>query len=250
MKPTKPRGTVPTAAPRSVASRELLDLRWNYPVHAVEAATGSEHGTGVEARREALPREKAIELLAGNDPRPLLVLRECTVCNKTDDALLSSNGSNERTLVLARFFRCVKLPVDVVDPSHPFNSLFPTNEAEHLFVASRDGSAKKPLESDTSRTELWSAMESTLFATYGIDAAKATKQVLAGLDRMDECERKFTLLETRKGLLMESPNVDVAKVKSVDVDLQAAKADVEAARAAVTKIFQVEPMVPAAGAAR
>ncbi len=250
MKPAKPRGTVPTAAPRSVASRELLDLRWNYPVHAIEEATGSEHGTGVEARREALPREKAIEVLAGNDPRPLLVLRECKVCNKTDDALLSSNGSNERTLVLARFFHCVKLPVDVVDPKHPFNALFPTNEAEHLFVALPDGSAKKPLESDTSRTELWSAMEATLAATYGIDAYKVTRLVLAGLDRVDECERKFTQLETRKGQLMETPNVDVAKVKSVDVDLETAKKDVAEARAAVTRLFQVEVKVPAAGVAR
>jgi len=250
MKPAKPRATVPTSAPRGVTSRELLDLRWNYPVHVVEAAAGSEHGTDVEARREALSREKALELIAGDDPRPLLVLRECTVCNKTDDALLSSNGSNERTLVLARFFRCVKLPVDVVDPSHPFNALFPTNDAEHLFVSVRDGSAKKPLESDTSRTELWSAMESTLAATYGIDASKVTKQVLTGLDRVDDCERKFTLLETRKGQLMETPNVDLAKLKSVDADLAAAKKDVEEARAAVAKLFQVTPKVPAAGAAR
>jgi hypothetical protein len=243
---------VPTAAPRSVGSRELLDLRWNYPVHVPEAAAPSEHGTGVEARREALPREKALEILAGNDPRPLLVLRECSVCNKTDDALLSKNESNERTLVLARFFRCVKLPVDVVDPDHPFNALFPNNDAEHLFVSARDGSVKKPLESDTSRAELWSAMESTLAHAYGLDAGKVTKQVLAGLDKVDECERKVTDLETRKGQLMETPNVDVAKVKKVDAELEAAKAYALAARAAVAKIFEVQPKstAPAGAAAR
>ncbi|MCY2959317.1 MAG: hypothetical protein NTY35_04055 [Planctomycetota bacterium] len=250
MKPPKMVRGITTAAPRGIASRELLELRWNYPVYEVAAEPASEHGTSVEKRREALPREKALEILAGNDPRPLLVLRECTYCNKTDDALLSRTESNERTLVLARFFHCVKLPVDVVQPDHPFNALFPTNEAEHLFVAGPDGSAKKPLESDTSRVELWTAMETTLAATYGLDAGKVTKQVLQGLDKVDEFERKVTDLETRKGQLMESPNVEVAKVKKVDAELEVAKKDAEAARAGVAKIFQVVPKTPAAGAAR
>lgn len=250
MKPPKLARGVTTAAPRGTTSRELLDLRWNYPVHQVEAAPASEHGTGVEKRREALSREKALEVLAGNDPRPLLVLRECPVCNKTDEALLSRTESNERTLVLARFFRCVKLPVDVVQPDHPFNALFPTNDAEHLFVSGPDGSAKRALESDTSRVELWAAMESTLAATYGIDAGKVTKQVLQGLDRVDELERKATDLETRKGQLMETPNVDLGKVKKLDAELQAAKKDVESARAAVTALFQVQPRASAAGPAR
>ncbi|MBL8862349.1 MAG: hypothetical protein JNK02_10090 [Planctomycetes bacterium] len=253
MKPAKIVRGVPTSVQRGVGSRELLDLRWNYPVHTADPAAAPAHGTGVEARRAALPREQAIAVLAGNDPRPLLVLRECTVCNKTDDALLSRTESNERTLVLARFFRCVKLPVDVVDPTHPFNALFPDNDAEHLFVSARDGSLKRPLESDTSRVELWSAMEATLLHAYGLDAAKVTKQVLAGLDRVDECERKVTDLETRLGALMETPNVDVTKVKKLDADLRAAKQAALAAREGVAKIFEVQPRTPAseaAGAAR
>lgn len=244
------KGSVPTTAPRGVASRELLELRWNYPVHQAAAAPESEHGTSVEARREALPMDKAIEVLAGNDPRPLLVLRECKVCNKTDDALLSRTESNERTLVLARFFRCVKLPVDVVEPDHPFHALFPSNDAEHLFVSQPGLAARKPLESDTSRVELWSAMESTLAASYGFDAQKAVKQVLAILDRVDEHERKVTALETRKGQLMETPNVDVAKVKKIDAELALAKADVDAARAEVAQIYKTLPTAAAAGSAR
>ncbi len=246
----KSRPGVPTEAPRGIASRELLDLRWNYPVFKAEAAPVSEHGTSVAPIREALPREKAIEVLSGNDPRPLLVLRECSVCNKTDDALLSRNESNERTLVLARFFRCVKLPVDVVEPDHPFHALFPSNESEHLFVSGPGVSAKLPLESDTSRVELWAAMESTLAANYGLDAVKVTRQVLQGLDKIDECERKLTTLETRKGALMETPNVDVAKVRQIDVELASARRDAEAARSEVAKIFEAKPKTPAAGPAR
>jgi hypothetical protein len=250
MKAPKMKQGITTAAPRGVTSRELLELRWNYPVHQVAAAPESEHGTSVEARREALPLEKAIEVLSGEDPRPLLVLRECKVCNKTDDALLSRTESNERTLVLARFFRCVKLPVDVVEPDHPFHALFPSNDSEHLFVALPGGVAKKPLESDTSRVELWSAMETTLAASYGFEANKVVKQVLALLDRVDEHERKLTGLETRKGQLMETPKVDVERVKKLDAEIVVAKADVEAARAEVAKLYKTLPTGAAAGAAR
>jgi hypothetical protein len=242
---------VPTAAPRSPAARELLDLRWNYPVHVAAAAAPARHGTDVEARREALPRERALELLAADDPRPLLVLRECLVCNKTDDALLSKNESNERTLILARFFRCVRLPVDVNQADHPFHTVFPRADAEHLYVSARDGTARIPLESDTSRVELWAAMESTLAHAYGLDAGRVVKQVLAGLDKVDECERKVTDLETRKGQLMETPRVDVSKVKKLDADLELAKQAAATARAAVAKLFAVEPRAPAsAGIAR
>lgn len=245
VKPTTGRTTVPTAIPRGQGSRELLDLRWNYPVRKADAVAS---GTAVEKRREAFSRAQAIESVAEDDPRPLLVLRECTVCNKTDDALLSRNESNERTLVLARFFRCVKLPVDVVQPDHAFHALFPSNDAEHLFVSARDGSAKRPLESDTSRVELWTAMEATLSAAYGIDASKVVKQVVVGLDRVDELERKVTALETRKGVLMESPKVDAGKVKAVDADLAAARAEADAAKAAVAALFAIEPKAAAPAA--
>jgi hypothetical protein len=243
-------GKVPTAQPRSNTSRQLMELKWTYPVHKLAAPEAAEFGTSVAPIREALPREQALAVLAGNDPRPLLVLRECSVCNKTDDALLSRTESNERTLVLARWFHCVKLPVDVIQPDHPFNALFPTNDAEHLFVSSFDGSSKLPLESDTSRSELWSAMEKTLAAAYDMDATKAVRAVLAGLDRVDQIESKVAELELRKGELMETPRVDLAKVRKIEADLAALKKEAKDERAAVEKLFQIEVKAAAPGVAR
>ncbi len=243
-------GKVPTAQPRSQTSRQLMDLKWTYPVHKLAAPEVAEFGTSVAPVREALSREQALAVLAGTDPRPLLVLRECSVCNKTDDALLSRTESNERTLVLARWFHCVKLPVDVVEPDHPFHALFPSNESEHLFVSSFDGSAKVPLESDTSRSELWSAMEKTLAVAYDMDATRSVRGVLAGLDRVDQIESKVAELELRKGELMETPHVDLAKVRKLEADLVALKKEAKDERAAVEKLFQVEVKAAAPGVAR
>jgi hypothetical protein len=251
MKPPKGMLTQPPqVATRSEGARQLMDLRWDYPVYKPKAAPAAEHGTDVEQARAALPREEALRILSGDDPRPLLVLRECEVCNKTDDALLSRNENNERTLILARWFHCVKLPVDVVKPDHPFNALFPTNDAEHLFVASRDGSAKQPLESDTSRVELWTAMERTLATSYDMDPGKTVKQVLMGLDRVDQLERKARDLEQRKGELMETPRVDPAKVRKVQTELETVQKDAAEARAAVARLFEAKPRAAQAGAAR
>ena len=74
----------------------------------------AKHSTA-KKKRKALSREDAFKVIAGNDPRPLLVLRECKVCNGTDDALLKGGIDNERTFLLSRWFHCVKLPVDVLE---------------------------------------------------------------------------------------------------------------------------------------
>ena len=68
--------------------------------------------------RKALEWNAAIEALAGKDERPLLVMRECARCNKTDDALLQPGSDNEKVLFLARWFHCVRLPIDVLSLIH------------------------------------------------------------------------------------------------------------------------------------
>ena len=244
--PTSP----PAVATRGEGARKLMDLRWTYPVHRPASAPAPEHGTGVEAPREALPRERALAALVAGDPRPLLVLRECAVCNKTDDALLSRNENNERTLILARWFHCVKLPVDVVESDHPFHALFPSNEAEHLFVSAVDGSAKQPLESDTSRVDLWSAMERTLAQSYEIDPGKAVKQVLHGLDRIDQLERKIQELEARKGELMETPRVDVSRVRKLQGEIDDLRKEAVQTTASVERMFEARPRDASKGAQR
>jgi hypothetical protein len=230
-------GTYP--ARHGNSARELLKIQWDYAV-AVNEVQASE-GTSVKAARTALSPDEAFKRLAGNDPRPLLVVRECQVCNKTDNALLRPGIDNEKTIVLSRWFHCVKLPVDVVDPSEPFNALFPTNDAEHLFVSTTDGSDRIPLESDTSRPELWAAMAKVLSRSYAHDPSGAAKDILKIHDRLDLLDQKLADLSKERDGLVENPGrLDKEKLKKLDREIQSAKKDLDAEKASIEKLSRID----------
>jgi hypothetical protein len=222
----------------------MMKLTWDYPVYAATEGPRSDK-TEVKALRSALPREEALKYIAGNDPRPLLVVRECNECNKTDDALLTPGTDNEKTLIYSRWFHCVKLPVDVSKEDHPFHSLFPLADAEHLFVSLPDGSFRAALESDTSRTELHNSMNRVLSEAYASSPTDALKGIQTHMDRIDAQHQKIAELEIKVGELMERPSVDKAKVKAVQDDIAESKGLIEAERAAIEKLSRLE-MRPAA----
>jgi hypothetical protein len=217
----------------------MLKLTWDYPVYAATEGPRSD-GTAVKARRSALALEEALKVLAGSDPRPLLVLRECQVCNKTDDALLTPGVDNEKTLIYTRWFHCVKLPVDVAEEDHPFHALFPTPDSEHLFVSLADGSSRIPLESQTSRTELWASMDRVLSAAYAVSPTEALKGVVKHIDRIDALHHKIAGLEDKRSVLIEKPRVDPARVKEVQDDIDAARELIAAERAAIEELSRLE----------
>lgn len=224
---------------RTRATRDLFKLEWEYPVWKDPEVSKSE-GTAVKALRHALPREEALRFIAGKDPRPLLVLRECAVCNKTDDALLTRGVDNEKTLILARWFHCVKLPVDVVQGDHPFNALFPNDDAEHFFVCAVDGSSKLGLESDTSRRDLWNSMTQVLGAAYVVDPNAACKEIVRRLDHMDVLGGKVDELERRRGELMEKPKVDPKLVQKIEADIAEARQELDLDRAEIARLGKLE----------
>jgi hypothetical protein len=200
--------------------------------------------------RKALTREEAFRYVAGNDPRPLLVLRECKVCNGTDDALLSKGTDNERTFLLSAWFHCIKLPVDVMEPNHPFYELFGHEDPEHLFVATIDGSLKTTLESQTSRTELWEAMHTVLSATYKKDPQPVVKAVQKSLDRMDVLDERLLDLRSKRNLLLETEGEGSTKLQKVDWDIAqvaAEVADIKQEIASATKLELKSPEQVKAG---
>lgn len=197
-------------------------------------------GTHVKAARKALPRDEALKMLAGNDARPLLVLRECSRCNKTDDAILQPGADNEKVLFLARWFHCVRLPIDVVEPDHPYHELFPSNEAEHLFVTSLDGSQKRALESDTSRTELCNAMTAILTASYTKDPGTLYKELRVYGDELDALDFQKSDLEKRRAALMESRTPDKKKLAKIESELAAVEKKITDKLAAITAASKIE----------
>ncbi len=149
--------------------------------------------------------------LAGDDPRPLLVLRECKVCNGTDDALLKGDG-NETTFLLARWFHCVKLPVDVMEENHPFHNMFVEKTTEHLFICSPDGSNHDPLESQTSRTELWDSMRDMLGLEYKQKASASLKTIAKVLDKLDVVDSRLNHLRAAQEEILVEDGPDSRKL--------------------------------------
>jgi len=219
-------------------AKSLLRMQWDYPVYGVVKkdgeAAGKEHRTGALGVTKALPVEQAFLSIAGDDPRPLLVLRECEHCNGTDHALLSKTEGNERTLLMARWFHCVKLPTHVMKEDHPFTNLFadyPAKDVPHLFLISRDGKVSVPLKGDQSPGELWEKMEQIIAYDYKKSPKKALKEVQKLLVKYDTLDEKEALIEERMQLELEENGPKSKKYKKLKAEL----ADVQKERADLKK---------------
>jgi hypothetical protein len=168
-----------------LAAKQLLAIDWDHVIYTPPKIEGRHT---VAQRTGPLPVDEAMRVLAGNDPRPLLVLRECDKCNGTDLALLRADKPNERTLLLTGFFHCVKLPTTVLQPDHPFRLLFEGHG--HLFLANADGSGRVDFDGRQTQSQLWRAMRQLLDRpSFRVNpAVNRMQEVLAQLDRLDELE--------------------------------------------------------------
>lgn len=181
-----------------------------------ELAEDKGEGTRARNLKRALALEEAFEYVAGDDPRPLLILRECITCTKTDDALMTRQADNEKTMLLSRWFHCVKLSPAVLEEDHPFHNFFAGKDPAHLFVAGTDGSNRLNLKGDQSRTELWRAMEKILDGSYEKNATdKVLRNLLKILDRYDGLDGQIAELERKRDRAIEKQGPDSSKFKKI-----------------------------------
>lgn len=214
-------------------------MTWDYPVYvpkAVEDATG----TRGRAARQALSREEAVKYIAGDDPRPLLILRECKVCNGTDEALLKTGSDNEKTFLLSAWFHCVKLPVDVMEENHPFHNLFKQDKPEHLFVCSIDGSNHNALESQTSRTELWKSMHGLLNTEYKKGPKTSLKKITGLLGKLDEQDARLDILLSRQEQILEEDGPKSKKLKKLNTKIEKQEAALTKLNDEVEKAYKLQ----------
>jgi hypothetical protein len=208
---------------RGPTAKSVLKLTWDYPTYKAPEVQDDGRSKAATARR-ALSREEALAYIAGKDPRPLLVLRECKTCNGTDDALLSRGKvDNERTFLLSRWFHCVKLPVDVLEKDHPFHNLFDEKDPEHMFLGTADGSVRKALESERSRVELWDAMTEVLRGSYQKEPESTVKKMQKLIDEFDRADEQLLAAEKRIDALLESEGPDSKKLKKAKDELDSAR---------------------------
>lgn len=218
-------------------------MKWEHPVH-VESAPRT--GETAVATKRALPVEEALHEIAGEDQRPLLVVRECSHCTGTDKALLLPGIDNERTILLARWFHCVKLPSDVTQADHPFHALFADRSAGHMFLSQADGSGRIALESEVSRPELWGAMGRALGEAYGKDPTPATREISKLLDKLDTLDARERELQKQRDELIESTvRADRSKIEQAGEDIAEVRRDIARTRETIEKLSKLD-LVPRA----
>lgn len=219
-RPATPGGRgAPISFQRQPSTKRLLTIQWTFPVYKAPVTQPREGQTVARSAEAALPREDAFAQLAGDDRRPLLVLRECSACKGTDHALIHRQMNNDVTLLLTRFFHCVKLPTHVIEGNHAFRNLF-TERPAHLFLSSADGSNYLALNGDQTQTELWKAMYDLLGREYELDAKSAVKELVKLLSVFDHVESRISEVRERLDLEIEKRGPDSPKVKELEQDLR------------------------------
>lgn len=185
---------MPITFTRGSTSRSILDIDWDYPVTAASRADQTQ--TSASSENRVLRTHAAIAQIAGDDTRPLLIVRECRACMGTDAALFHQKQANDRTLLLTRFFHCVKLPPGVVQPDHPYSQLFAEFPTSHVLFASADGTSRSGLPHVHSVGSLWRAMGKVLARDYEGKPDRAVQQMLKLLDQFDRVDaQELSLFE-------------------------------------------------------
>jgi hypothetical protein len=216
------RGGIALDFRRGKTSKKLLEIDWVYPAWKPEEGRTGETTVAVE-RQRALPLEEAYALVTNGDRRPVLVLRECEQCKGTDHALLSRTLDNEQTVLLAHWFRCVKLAPNALGENQPFSTLFLREKGErvpHLFFADPDGQNRKDLPGDQAQAVLWETMFSYLERCYADDAKAAIKELRQVLGQYDTIDSKEATLKSRLDAELERNGGGSPKVKGLEADLQ------------------------------
>src|SRR5262245_5288255 len=229
--------------PRGPTTRMELEIKWDHPVPPKD---GDPERTAAIPRR-ALPLVEALAIIRGNDPRPLLVLRECARCSGTEDALLARMEDNERTYLMSRWFHCVKLPPAVLEPDHPFHELFPGEEPAHLFLSRADGSLRHDLSGVHAQGELWAAMKELLASEYRSDPEHALVKLSKILDGFDELDERILALERRIERTVEEQGedgTDLGRLRRQLAEMCVKRDEMRADAVTASKLGQLQPEPP------
>ncbi len=243
--PTTRRGTAMTFD-RQATSLSRLQIDWKHPVPPPRVGETT-------AAAGSLPREDALTVLWEQDPRPLLVLRECASCKGTDEALLTTGLDNERTILLTHWFRCVRLPVHTLEAGHPFGRVFdgfdPRGSRPHMFLLSHPNAIPVAFTGRQGQSSLWEGMYEVLRTRYLRDPERGVKDWLSLLDHFDHLDSLRNELRDQLDVTRANAGPDSPKAKSLTERIAKVDADRTTAleREARIRDLMLQPMpTPAA----
>lgn len=179
-----PRGGIVIPMTRQSTAKSILAVEWDCPVATRFTADSNQTRA---SEHYAWPAAKAFAKIAGDDPRPLLVLRECNACRGTEHAVFSRRLNNERTQLLLNWFHCVKLPEQVQAKNHPFHNVFahPSGYRAHLFLSTADGKNKILFTGAQPQSLMQRGLEKTIAIAYKKKPKAALKAMLRYLSELD-----------------------------------------------------------------
>ncbi|MEM7204328.1 MAG: hypothetical protein AAF628_28975 [Planctomycetota bacterium] len=224
---------------RQKTAKQLLEIDWQHPVWKPEVEDAGAGRTVSVMREYALPIDEAYALVADGDQRPLLILRECERCKGTDHALLSRTMDNEQTVLLTSWFRCVKLPPNVLGETHPFSNLFKQGEgvgSPHLFFADHNGAHHTPLPGDQAQSQLWRTMFAYLDRNYEGDARKSLKGLRKLLDQFDRLDSREQDVKARMEREIDKRGARSPKLRKLKRQLDELAKERDALRASEKKL--------------
>ena len=167
----------------------------------------------------------AFSKISDTNRKPLLVLRECNRCKGTEHALFSRTLNNERTMLLAKWFYCVKLPPNVLKKKHPFNKVFEGENPPHVFISLYDGSGVVPFDGSQTQAALWKGMTKLINIAYEKKPKPAIKAMLAYLSRFDMLDAREKEIGDRVERAREKSGPNSRKVKKLRKQLAKIQAD-------------------------
>lgn len=150
--------------------------------------------------KEALAFKDAYEKVAGGDPRPILLLRDCAHSEK-DLTKVATFTDDERVALGMSWFHLVRLHKDAVKPEHPLHSLVGSQNA-HMVVFTRGGADRVDLVLMPTANELWSQMVKGLkkdFKKSPEDSVSKWRKILTEFDILDKEYARLKGEEYRKG---------------------------------------------------
>ena len=165
-----------------------------------------------------LPMEitKIVEELRGNDPRPLLILRDCNGCANKEGDRLRRALEDEHFALATEWFHCVKLGPEALEEGHWAHALYDDKVPTHVTVASWDGTVVRNIKKATP-TELWRGMRKVVRHDYKKNPdtpLKKLQKMLGAFDLLDERED-----ELKRQIAGTDPKFQKARLKKLEREL-------------------------------
>jgi len=207
---------------RQSTSVEILDVEWDYPVASTFADDKGTGHTFASKAKVAWLAEDAFQKIAGDDPRPLLVMRECHACKGSEHALFSRRLNNEKTKLLLHWFHCIKLPAEVEKKNHPFHNLFHFKHGfrPHLFICTAEGQSKKVFTGAQPQSLLQRELNKLINISYAKKPKPAIQAMLKYLSKFDQYDLRESELLTQIDLAREASGPKSSRVKKVQKTLE------------------------------